>query len=253
MARRPAQKPAKAATRKPAKKAAMAAAPRRATTRTKTAAPRWVLVDPRPIAKEAPYTFFLPSAAELAAQKPGDKVYLDIQAVPRRQKWESERMWATITKAGRSGLTAKLEHQPDDIPGLKLGDMVDFKLWHVLQIDFADPALWANFDAGEREYWERCLVDQAVLDGELKVEYLYREKPDMGQRDDPYPDSGWRIRGDTRDCSDKEVQKRPAAYVALGAVLNADDSWLHLIDEPIGLSFERNYRTGKFKRIKDAT
>jgi len=31
-------------------------------------------------------------------------------------------------------------------------------------------------------------------------------------------------------------------YVALGAVLNQDDSWLHLIDEPVGARYMRDFR-----------
>lgn len=208
------------------------------------------LIDPRPIAKEAPYTFFLPSADELAAVVPGDKAYLDFCAVPPRHKWESERMWVKVTERDGERLHGQLEHDPDDMPGVAKGEEVSFETWHILRLDFADPVVADRFGTGEREYWERCLVDQAVIDGELKVEYLYRETPDMSRKDDDYPDSGWRIRGDTRGASDEDIQKRDAAYVALGLVLNTDDSWLHLIDKPVGSAFERDYRTNTFKPVK---
>src|SRR5690349_16217405 len=202
---------------------------------------RYVLVDPRPIAKEAPYTFFLPSPQWLAAVKPGDKVYLDFEAVPRRTKWESERMWVVVTERNGDKLVGVLDHEPDDMPGVSKGESVAFETWHILQVDLTDPGANARLPDGDREYWERCLVDCAVLDGELKVGYLYRETPDMGEPNDRYPDSGWRIRADMRGQTDDQIAAREAAYVALGAVLNQDDSWLHLIDEPIGSAFERDF------------
>jgi hypothetical protein len=36
--------------------------------------------------------------------------------------------------------------------------------------------------------------------------------------------------------------------VALGAVLNRDDSWVHLIDEPVDTAFSRCRETGQFLR-----
>jgi len=137
------------------------------------------LVDPRPIAKEAPYTYFLPGPERMAALKPGDKIYVNFEAVPKRQKWDSERMWVVITAIDGERITGTLDSQPDDLPALKLGDTVDVLSLHVVAVAFADPGMEDKFEF-EREYWERCLVDQAVIDGELKVEYLYREEPDMG-------------------------------------------------------------------------
>lgn len=69
----------------------------------------------------------------------------------------------------------------------------------------------------------------------------------MAKVGDRFPDSGWRIRGDMR----AGLGKRKAAYVALGAVLNRDDSWLHLIDEPIGARFEKDFETGRFNPTVD--
>ena len=213
-------------------------------------AARYILLDPRPIAKEAPYTFFLPPDDVLAAIRPGDRLYLDFQAVPKRKKWESERMWVEVTARDGDHLRGELTMDPDDMPGLERGAVVDFEIWHALQYALADPAIDAQFAEGPREYWERCLVDQAVLDGEIKVEYLYREQPDLAKEGDAYPDSGWRIRGDTRGCSDDDIQAREACYVALGAVLNRDDSWLHLIDAPVGSAFDFDYDDGAFRPIK---
>ena len=89
-------------------------------------------------------------------------------------------------------------------------------------------------------------MDQCVLDSELKVGYLYREAPDMTYEGDKSPDSGWRIRRDTRGPLIEQLGSRKVAYVALGAVLNRDDSWLHLIDEPVGARFEKDFEKGVF-------
>jgi hypothetical protein len=249
MSRKPAKKPAKkkAAKKtaaKPAKKAAKRAAAKGAGKPS-----GYKLIDPRPLVKENPYTYFVPTPKQLADIAPGDKVYVTFKAVPRRPKWDAERMWVKVTEAAGPRLRGILDNHPDDLPALSKGDKVEFNRWHVISLDWADPRIAARYTDGAREYWERCLVDQAVIDGKLKVEYLYREAPDMTQKDDHYPDSGWRIRGDTRGAWDQDIQKREAAYVALGLVLNQDDSWLHLIDEPTGSAFERNYRTGKYKWV----
>lgn len=68
----------------------------------------------------------------------------------------------------------------------------------------------------------------------------------MAQVDDEYPDSGWRIRGTSEAIEADEAAGRTPQYVALGAVLNEDDSWLSLVDEPVGSAFIRNLSTGYF-------
>jgi hypothetical protein len=210
--------------------------------------PGFILLDPRPIAKEAPYTFFLPPDEVLAAIGPGDGLYLDFQALPKREKWESERMWVKVTERNGDHLRGELVMDPDDMPGVVRGAIVDFEIWHALQYGFADPAVDAQFSAGPREYWERCLVDEAVLEGELKVGFLYREEPDRTRPGDEFPDSGWRIRADMRGQTDEQIDARKATYIALGKVLNMDDSFLHLIDEPAGAAFHRDFEAGSYTR-----
>jgi len=207
---------------------------------------RYEIDDPRPIAKEAPYTFFLPERAELEALRPGDLVRLTFRSVPTSAQWDAERMWVRVSKIEAEGMTGTLENDPCDMPQLKLGAEVFFEPYHVLAIRFEKienrqiPACIA------REYWERCLVDDCVLYEGVPVSFLYREEPDMTAEGDEFPDSGWRIRGDYRGLSDEEIDARKLSYVALGAVLNRDDSWLHLIAAPVGSAFHRDFATGKY-------
>jgi hypothetical protein len=98
-----------------------------------------------------------------------------------------------------------------------------------------------------RDYWDRCLVDRCVTDDRIPVHFLYREVPDLAEDDDEYPDSGWRIRGDYRGLADEEIDARECQYIAIGPVLNVDDSWLHLVDAPIGSRFIRNWETSEFE------
>ena len=203
----------------------------------------YVLDDPRPTKLGAPYTFYLPSEALQASVMPGDSVQLVFSGQPAGLKFGGERMWVDVTEVGSGGVVGKLANSPFDMPQLKLGDTVRFQPFHI--IDFKTDRELLN-EPPQPQYWERCMVDKCVLDENVPVYYLYREEPDMAQEGDKYPDSGWRIRGDYRGLSDAEIEARPASYIALGKVLNVDDSWLHLMDSPIGSAFMKNFETGVF-------
>lgn len=208
--------------------------------------PLFTLDDPRINASESPYTYFLPTPERLAAVSPGDHIKLVFRPTVAGTKWDAERMWVKVETTTNDGFTGALDNEPDDIPGLHAGHPVACKSWHVTAIAFAPEREASAPPDTRREYWERCMVDQAVLDGELPIDYLYRETPDMGDPDDEHPDSGWRIRGDMRNATDEEIETRQPAYIALGTVLNADDSWLHLVDAPVGSAFRRDFVTGAY-------
>lgn len=204
------------------------------------------ILDARPLAADAPYTFFLPSPQELEAVAKGDIVKLIFEYSHETEKWGAERMWVIVGAADDQQLSGVLDNDPDEPTSpLQASDEVAFKRHDILAIDWKDPT-HSPPPVDYREYWERCLVDQCVLDGEEPVEYLYREDPDMADDDDIYPDSGWRIRGRMGSATDAEIDKRKAEYVALGAVLNRDDSWIGWIDAPSGTSLMRDFDAGTY-------
>ena len=203
----------------------------------------YFLVDPRPIAAEAPYTYFPPGRAQLAAVAKDDLVQLVFEIVPPGEKWAAERMWVAVSAAGPDELVGTLETTPDEAR-FGRGEEVRFRRHHFIGIHWIDPASAPAADR-RREYWDRCLVDDCVLDGSELVEFVYREAPDMQQEGDQHLDSGWRFRG-RRGSESDEGMERALSYVALGGVLNRDNSWLHLIDAPIGSAFMRNFETGEY-------
>lgn len=209
--------------------------------------PEFQLCDPRPIASEAPYTFFLPTAAEIGTVNIGDFVQLIFEYLHETEKWGAERMWVEVHEIEDRQLVGTLGNDPDEPTSpLKLGDKVRFERYHIISIAWANPEM-APPREERREYWQRCLVDACVLDGSEPVEYLYREEPDLQDEEDRYPDSGWRIRGKKGDATDNDMNEREVSYVAIGAVLNRDDSWRLLIDAPIGSRFIRDFGTGRYQ------
>lgn len=206
------------------------------------------VLDPRPNAAEAPYTFFLPDSDLINTVRIGDHVKAIIRAVPPSKTFDAERMWIQVSSIGPDWLEGTLDSQPRDMPNLLRGAPMRLPRSHIIDVLLADPARTPLTVKPKREYWDRCMVDQCVVDGELAVGYLYREPPDLTKEGDKFPDSGWRIRGDMRGSLVEQAGSRKVAYVALGLVLNADDSWLHLIDEPVGAKFEKDFGKGVFVR-----
>lgn len=157
-------------------------------------------------------------------------------------------MWVTVREMNGLTLRGILDNEPYDIPQLRLGDLVEFRRDQIYDIIWnADKEVAPPPSPERRDYWERCYADEQIVKNGLKVEFLYRVVPDAETADDDYPDSGWRFRCDTRSLTDEEYENSEFSYIAIGKVLNADDSWLHLIDEPVGSCFLRNWDTGAFE------
>jgi hypothetical protein len=200
----------------------------------------WSLDDARPYAEAAPYTFTLPLAEEIAALAPGDDVKLIFRGEPRG-RWGAERMWVRITARDGEAFEGTLNNTPSDLPQIALGAAVRFEGWHVIDIEWADEAMYARFEKPDRDWvFGRCMVDAAVIEDGAPVGYLYRETPDLGGEDDAYPDTGWRIRAQRGPGeTDADLDRRESLYVAIGLVLNGDPSLEPLIAAPIGARFAK--------------
>jgi hypothetical protein len=218
----------------------------------------YTIDDPRPAAVKNPYTFFSPLPNLLEQLRIGDLVKLIFIADPPSDQWAAERMWVKINAIDPDGsMEGSLVNTPRDLPALKPGDIVCFSPHHIIDFKFdednQDPPI--SYDTERfpppREYWERCIVDNAVLNGELKIEHIERQVPSEAGDDKTIIDSGWQIWADTRGLTYEQIAERPYSYVALGVVLNMDDSWIAYIDCPIGASFTRNWETGLFEEDTD--
>ncbi len=212
---------------------------------------RYELEDPRPTAADSPYTFYLPPPDHIDALRPGDIAKAVFYGHPKGRTYGAERMWVEVTGRDGDKILGTLDNQPFDMPQLSPGDPVTLLPHHIIDVDFQDkdnrPELEGLSRSKQKQYWDRCMVDDCVANGSVRVGYIYRETPDLTREDDKNPDSGWRIRGDVYQMSDDEYENGKALYIALGAVLNRDDSWIHLIDSPVGTAFLINQDTGEFE------
>lgn len=214
-----------------------------------TAEATYSLSDARELAAAAPYTFFLPADADVDRLAPDDYAKLIFELIPPGKNYGAERMWVRLTAAEGDAYVGILENDPYE-GRMRAGDEIAFNRHNIIDIMWSGGSR-APLVAPRGEFWGRCLVDDCVLQGREPVEYIYREAPDPElQADDEEPDSGWRIRGRQGSADAEEMAERSLSYVALGAVLNRDDSWLHLIDAPPGSAFMRNFDNGRYEAAR---
>ena len=200
----------------------------------------WHLENAAEIASRNPYTFFKPSAENIAQVQPGEVVKLifgyisdagDLPGVPGQ-----ERLWVEVSSVDDGGhFTGKLDASPAHIEDLSEGDTVVFGSEHIIETQHAEAA---NLIA---KYSAYCIVTKRVLLEGAKVGFLYR---DPSERDE---DSGWCI---TAGDESEEYMDDPgnAFYVPLGAVLNRDDSIIDLLGSEVGAHFMRG-GNGVFVRV----
>ena len=167
---------------------------------------------------------------------PGDNAKAIFRQREGEMTYDAERMWVMIERIEDGVIYGTLDNEPHDMPLIEAGMPVAVPLTHVISCGFNNGNRPETPE--RRDYWERCFVDICVLEGRSHVDYLYREPPDMTREGDKYPDSGWRMRGATDMVDADEDRQDRFQYIAIGKVLNADDRWLHLIDEEPGVAFQ---------------
>ena len=208
--------------------------------------PSWNLENAEKIQQESPYTFYRPSEAIIGRLRVGDVVKLifnfesDDPDVPA-----GERMWVIIKSIDQNGIyKGKLDNEPYHIKDLKAGDDIEFKREHIIQYDTLDDLdIEDENDEKLDQYFKKCFVSNQIMNYGLKVGRLYKEEP---QQED---ETGWTL------MSDHETQEyvddpNNLQYISIGKVLNIDDSFIHLLDEPIGSEFARDEITGTFYPIQ---
>lgn len=206
---------------------------------------RFAIADPRPLARDMPYTFHLPTPDEVAALGPGHIVKLMFAPSPDTSLEKSERMWVTILSRDGLSFEGRLENDPCEITGLMRGDNITFQAHHIIAAYWDDAADRARFDAGQDIWLLRARVDPRITDDGLPVRFIYREEPSE-LHDSIYPDTGWRLCADDR--TDLDALKAP--FVPIGEVLNCDDSFLELLTAAPGQAFERARDAAGFTPIR---
>jgi hypothetical protein len=199
---------------------------------------KWWLADTDERKRAAPYTFYQPPRELVSRLAVGDGVKLIFEFdSDDNEAPGAERMWVMITEVKDGRFAGQLENTPRFIKGLSQGALVTFESRHIANTTLDE-------DDGLEPFANRCLVSRKVLDEGQPVGYLYREEPDMEE------DSGWRIFAG--DESDEYLENSDnIEFVSLGAVLNRDDSFLHLLGAPAESFFARDEETGEFVQLEE--
>ncbi|MEL7122813.1 MAG: DUF2185 domain-containing protein [Bacteroidota bacterium] len=205
----------------------------------------WRLEDAEPIAKENKYTFYKPSLAITSQLQKGNLVKLtfvfdsDNDEHPR-----GERMWVKVTEVSTDHFKGELDNHPFYLHELYAGDTIQFEHKHIIDhdLDIHEPNL-------VDQYINRCFVTSKVLYEYKEVNYLYIDESIEIDEDKHYEDSGWRIFvGDETDEYVNDPEN--IHFVSLGAVLKRDDSFIHLLEAPIGATYERD-ENGVFVMVEE--
>lgn len=186
----------------------------------------WHLRDAEQSRKDNPYTFYKPGNEITDKLGPGDHARLIFGFEPQAEDGCSgERMWVTITSKHGNEFKGLLENIPIYIQELNQGDLITFGSNHIIDTNYTDPK-----DKELDTYSKLCLVTESILNGD-KVGLLQRLEQNNER------DSGWCFSGDF-DTQEYLDNTENIKIVSLGAILNLDDSFIHLLEMPIGSSFE---------------
>lgn len=202
-----------------------------------TPTPTWHLDNVREIAKENPYTFYVPSEQLLVLIEVGDLVKLMFvnDLADESSQYRAERMWVQVCQINGHHFVGVLDNTPYEMHQLKAGDEICFEKQHIMSVyDKDDPV-----PSVTNQYWDRCWTTKAILDGQADIGFIYRGEPTPKRDKDEYADSGWQIL--SGDESDEYMDDpKTIQYIALGRLLNIDDGFIHLLDSDIGSAFIKN-------------
>lgn len=204
----------------------------------------WTLDDAEIIAKAAKYTFYKPSQSLINKLKVGHLVKLIFRFETETSNQPgAERMWVEIIEIGDEKFTGTLANDPYYIKDLKYKDVLEFEAKHIIQVYELDD----DEESITQKYIHRCMATNKVLYENAKIKYFYRQES-VGELKNGIYDTGWvMMAGDETD----EYLENPEniQFVSLGAVLNKDDSFVHLLDEPVGSAFGWDENMGKYRQI----
>ena len=186
-----------------------------------------------------PYTFYCPSNAIIHRVAIGEHVKLIFALKnPLADEPDAERMWVEVKSRDTKGnFTGYLDNSPIYIKDLTEGEQIEFRDVHIINTEHSEENIVDRYTA-------RCFVSRRILYEGERVGYLYREEPEC---DD---DSGWRVIAGY-ETGDYLSESGNTHYVSLGAVLNKDDSFLELLESPVGAYYRRNRETGEFEVDED--
>ncbi len=197
---------------------------------------KYKIINASKLAKDSPYTFYIPSKKRINNLTIGDFVKIIFKST----KYESdiERMWVEIININNKDYVGKLVNNPKFID-IKLGNQVNFQAVDIINIENKDSNLESNKKPDILKTF--CIVSKSVLISH-NVGYLYKEDTDDKN------DSGWRIlTGDeTDDYLDNDENFE---YHPIGSVLNINDSFLNLLNAEVGSHFIRNYKLKSWESI----
>lgn len=208
--------------------------------------PSWSLENAVQLQKEFPYTFYRPSDAIISRLKPEEAT---VKLIFRFEPYEEgqpagERMWVIINSIDEEGVyTGTLDNDPYHIKDLKAGDKITFGKEHIIQYDTLDELDIEDENAGKVEqYLKKCFISNHIMHEGYKIGRLYREESD----EEEY--TGWTFMSDfeTQEYVDDHNNLQ---YIAIGKVLNLDDSFINLLDAPVGSEFARDEETNLFYQL----
>jgi hypothetical protein len=194
-----------------------------------------------------PYTFYCPSETLLSAVGENDQVQLHL--IYTKKPWlrySGERLWFRVVERLGDAFVGELLNQPCDMIGLEKGAHIPFGANHIANVVVRDGLKMDDGDGLDR-YAGGCLVSRSIMEGAPVFRVARQnsvEKPGV-----TLPDTGWLVLAE--DFSETELFSDGSLVTrSLGAVLNLDDRWHHLLDEPAGEQFQWCTAKGEFVRLE---